>query len=215
MLSPCGGHRYPSTRPRWPPWVNSCRHPGAGQEAVPFLKRATVLLPDDADLHCDLGDALQTLGQLPEAGGAYDRSLQLNPNLSRWYSAGCAQNSRKEYAAAITCFRKALEIHPDWREAQHNLGLALFKLGQVEEALDLFHKAAAGGDPALPDAAIAVIIPGNPASDNRAILDARRKWAKSQIPPRRITQRSSRDLKQAISRYVSATSLRFFRITTG
>ena len=79
-----------------------------------------------------------------------ERSLQLNPNLSRaWYAAGCAQSSRKEYAAAMACFRKALEIHPDWPEAQHNLGRTLFKLGQVEEALDLFRQAAAGGDPAL------------------------------------------------------------------
>ena len=41
------------------------------EEAVPFLKRAIVLMPDDADLHCDLGNALQTLGQLTDASAAY------------------------------------------------------------------------------------------------------------------------------------------------
>ena len=167
------------------------------QDAVPVLKRALVLTPDDADLHCNLGDALQTLEQLPDASAAYQRSLQLNPMLSRaWYSSGCLENSRKEYAAAITCFRRALQIHPDWREARHNLGLALFKLGQVEEALDLFRQATAGGDPALPEAAIAVIIPGNPASDNQAILNARRTWAERQLPSQRITKHSSRDINR-------------------
>jgi predicted O-linked N-acetylglucosamine transferase (SPINDLY family) len=166
------------------------------EDAVPFLKRAGVLMPDDADLHCDLGNALQTLGQLQAANAAYRRSLQINPKLSRaWYSAGCAASSGKEYGGAIACFRRALEIHPDWPEAQHNLGQVLFKLGQVEEALDLFRQASAGGDPALPQAAIAAIIPGSPTSDNQAILDARRTWAECQLPPRRTTEHSSRQVK--------------------
>jgi predicted O-linked N-acetylglucosamine transferase (SPINDLY family) len=166
------------------------------EDAVPFLKRAIVLMPDDADLHCDLGDALQTLGQLPDANAAYQRSLQLNPKQARaWYSAGCAKSSGKEYALAVACFQAALEIHPDWPQAQHNLGQVFFKLGQVEEALDLFRQAGAGGDPALPQGAIAVMIPGSPTSDNQAILDARRTWAERQLPPRRTTEHTSRRVR--------------------
>jgi protein O-GlcNAc transferase len=162
------------------------------EEAVRFLKRAVALLPEDADLHCDLGNALQTLGQLPVASAAYQRSLQLDPALSRaWYAAGCAESSRKEYATAVACFRRVLEIHPSWAEAQHNLGEALFKLGQVEAALDLFRQAGAGGDPALPQAAIAVIIPGSQSSDNQSILEARRTWAECRLPPRRSTNHGS------------------------
>ena len=161
------------------------------EEAVPFLQRAAVLMPDDAELHCDLGNALQTLGQLAAAAAAYRRSLELNPQLGRaWYSAGCAESSRKEYAAAIGCFGRALEIHPEWAEAQHNLGQVLFKLGQVEEALQLFRQAAAGSNPALPELAIATIIPGSPASDNQAILDARRRWAEHRLPSRRMAGRA-------------------------
>jgi protein O-GlcNAc transferase len=157
---------------------------GRVEDAVPFLKRALLLTPDDADLHCDLGDALQTLGRLTDAMERYQRSLELNPNLARaWYSAGCAEGSRKDYADAMACFQRALELHPDWPEAQHNLAQALFKLGQVDEALELFRRAAAGGDPAFPQAAIAVIIPGSQASDNQAVLDARRVWGGSQIAP--------------------------------
>jgi protein O-GlcNAc transferase len=127
---------------------------------------------------------LQTLGQLSGANAAYRRSLQLNPKLSRaWYSAGCAESSRQDYASAMICFQRVLEIQPDWPEARHNLGRVLFKLGKVEEALDLFRQAAGGEDPALAQAAIAVIIPGSPASDNQAIYDARRTWAEHQLPP--------------------------------
>jgi protein O-GlcNAc transferase len=156
------------------------------------LKRAIDLSPDDAELHCDLGDALQTLRRIPEAIGAYQRSLELNPALSRaWYSAGCAESSRDEYADAIICFSKALEIRPDWPEAQHNLGQVLFKLGQVDEALHFFEQAAAGSALGLPLSAIAVVIPGSPASDNQAILDARRSFAESQFPQRVAPVRSA------------------------
>ena len=103
----------------------------------------------------------------------------------------CADSARKEYAAAVGAFRRALEIDPDWAQAQHNLGLALFKLGQVDEALELFRRAATGVEPALPLSAIAVIIPGSPTSDNQAVLDARRNWAERELPPRRATEHAS------------------------
>lgn len=172
------------------------------------LKRAIELSPDDADLYCDLGDALQTLRRIPEAIGAYQRSLELNPALARaWYSAGCAESSRDEYADAISCFSKALEIRPDWPEAQHNLGQVLFKLGQVDEALHFFEQAAAGSALALPLSAIAVVIPGSPASDNQAILDARRSFAESQFPqpaPVRSPRRAKADHQPLRIGYVSS-----------
>jgi predicted O-linked N-acetylglucosamine transferase (SPINDLY family) len=181
---------------------------GQTEEAASVLRKAIDVTPDDADLHCDLGNALQTLGQLQAAAAEYRQSLRLNPKLARaWYSAGCAEGSRKDYATAVACFRRALEIHPGWPEAQHNLGEALFKLRQVEAALDSFRQAAAEGDPALPQAAIALIIPGSPSSDNQSILDTRRTWAERYLP-RKDCSRSVRPVKAADRRlrigYVSS-----------
>jgi predicted O-linked N-acetylglucosamine transferase (SPINDLY family) len=137
-----------------------------------------------------LGNALQTLGKLEAAHAAYQRSLQLDPTLARaWYSAACAESPRKDYAAAVASFRRALELQPGWQEAQHNLGEVLFRLGQVDAALDSFRQAAAGSHPALSQAAIALIIPESPSSDNRSILEARRDWAQSQLPHRRLAGR--------------------------
>jgi predicted O-linked N-acetylglucosamine transferase (SPINDLY family) len=90
-----------------------------------------------------------------------------------------------------------LEAAPDWRQAQHNLGQALFKLGQVDEALSLFRKAALGGDPGVAHSAIAVIIPGDSASGNQAILDARRTWAEGHLPSPRPAARFSRPVRPA------------------
>jgi len=160
------------------------------EEAAALLQRAAVLLPEDADLDCDLGDTLQTLGRFDDAAAAYQRGLARNPTLPRaWYAAGCLESSRKDYAAAIGYFTKALELHPDWPQAQHNLGQVLFKLGQVEDALQLFRQAAGGDDAALPLSAIALIIPGSPASDNAAILNTRRSWAERHLPAPKVPGR--------------------------
>lgn len=158
---------------------------GRSAEALPLLEQAIATSPGDPDLYCDAGDALQDLGRFEAAAAAYRRALELNPNVARpWYSAGCAESSRKEYVTAAACFRQALALQADWPEARHNLGQALFQLGQAEEAMHLFRDATARSDPAMPLEAIAVLIPGDPASDNQAVLEARRAWAEHCLPRR-------------------------------
>ncbi len=152
-------------------------------EAVPVLQKAVSLLPEDAELHCGLADALQSLGQLREASAEYRKAFQLDPQLGRaWYAFGCLESSRDEYANAVFAFRKALEIQPQWPQALHNLGEALFGLGQVDEALQQFERAAASGPPKMPRSMIAVIVPGSPKADNQAILEARRAYAELAVP---------------------------------
>lgn len=140
------------------------------------------------------GDRLRQAGQFAEAVAAYRKSLDIDPSQSQvWYSAGCAETSRKEFAEAASCFLKALEIEPDWIEAKHNLGRACFELGGIEEAMALFREASAGSE--LSRGAIAVAIPGDPGSDHRAVLEGRRAWAERYLPaprPRRLSSRGSK-----------------------
>ena len=159
-------------------------------ESLAVYRQAANLAPENAEIpdaiaevYCDAGNALQSRGRLEEALEAYRRALEINAQMPRaWYAAGCAESSRKEHIAAMDCFQHALEISPEWSEAQHNLGQALFKLGQVDEALELFRKSAAGGNRELPESAIAVIIPGSPTSGNAEILEARRTWTAAHLP---------------------------------
>lgn len=100
-----------------------------------------------------------------------------------WYDTGCGETERGEYAAAAGSFQRALAIAPDWPEAQHNLGRALFELGRVDEAVRCFEAAALGPHPGLPRAMMAVVIPGSDAADHGAVLAARRAWARAFLPP--------------------------------
>lgn len=83
-----------------------------------------------------------------------------------------------------------MEIEPNWPEAQYHLGKALYNLGQIDVALELFRQSAALGNPELlPRASIAVVIPGSPQADNQAVLDARLEWARQQLPAARPAER--------------------------
>ncbi|HUT33834.1 MAG TPA: tetratricopeptide repeat protein [Planctomycetota bacterium] len=129
-------------------------------------------------------ERLYALGQLDEAAEACERALALDGKAPEaWYGLGCVHVARKEHAAAIPCFRCAGALAPDDVQARHNLGQALFHMGQVDAALAEFQAAVALRDNLLSRTAIAVVIPGSPASGNQAILDARRAWARRRLPP--------------------------------
>jgi protein O-GlcNAc transferase len=153
------------------------------EAALGYFERALALAPGDAGLWCHAGDALERLRRFPEAIAHYQAALGIEPQLARaWYSAGCAERARKEDFAAAACFRHALETVPEWLEARHNLGQALFELGQVDEAMAEFERADTGGRSDVSRAMMAVIVPGSPAADNRHILELRRAWAERVFP---------------------------------
>ncbi len=154
-------------------------------EALPIYERVLALDPRNAELHSEFGDALQTLGQVPRAIAAYAKAIEIDPGLTRaWYAAGCAENARREYVSACGCFEKALAQIPDWPQALHNFGQALYRLGETDRSLNLFRQAARAPEPQLPLAAIASAIPASPSATNQSILQARQAFART-LPPRR------------------------------
>ena len=157
---------------------------GRNAEAAEYLEKARAIESQDIDVLCELGDILQELGDLGKASGIYQSALKVNPRLARaWYSGGCVEIARREFAAAILCFEKAVELQPEWLEARHNLARALYEMGQVSAALAHFQSCAAQPREAGAQsrAMIAVIIPGVPEADNQAVLEARRNWVERDL----------------------------------
>lgn len=173
------------------------------RDALPIYQAALELNPRDAELYTELGDTLQTLGQLDLALEAYGKALEMDPGLARaWYAAGCAENARREYVSACECFKKALEQNPDWPPALHNLGEAQYRLGQTDRAIDLFRQAARAPGSELSLLAIASVIPGSPAATNQSILEARRAFART-LPPRRALRQRAKNNRLRVG-YLSA-----------
>jgi protein O-GlcNAc transferase len=161
---------------------------GRPAKAIQTLEAATHSLPDDAEIHRALADTLHVQGDRPRAIDAYRRAIELDPAFEdAWWGLGCALAALDDHAAAADSFRHLTALRPDRGQAWHNFGKSVFLLGQTDVALDAYRQAAVvlpADMRCLTLGTIAVVIPGSPTSDNRAILEARRAWAEQCLPPR-------------------------------
>src|ERR1700674_5091246 len=155
---------------------------GAGKEALELLGPARGDYPVHAGIGGRSADALHLAGRLAEAIDAYQAALRLDATaMESWYGLGCAHLVRQEYGAAAQELKRAGALQPDAGGPNHNLGKALYQLGQVEAAIDHFRRASRAGIAGLTEVAhsnIACIIPGSSSADNAAVLRARRDWAR-------------------------------------
>jgi predicted O-linked N-acetylglucosamine transferase (SPINDLY family) len=95
-------------------------------EAAASYRCALELKPDYAEVHCNLGNALQDLGQLDEAVASYRRALVLKPDYAEANNnMGNALQGLGQLDGAVTSYRRALEIKPDFATAHSNLLFAL------------------------------------------------------------------------------------------
>ncbi|MDO8786816.1 MAG: tetratricopeptide repeat protein [Sulfuritalea sp.] len=107
-----------------------------GKDALPALRQASKLLPDDAEAHNNLGNAMQYLGQLDNAIASFRRALEIEPDYAEaHYNLGNALKDLGQFDGAAASYRRALEIRSDYAEAHNNMGNALRDLGQLNEAV--------------------------------------------------------------------------------
>jgi predicted O-linked N-acetylglucosamine transferase (SPINDLY family) len=125
-------------------------------------------------------DGLHLDRRYPEAIDAYTRALTGDASLqAAWYGLGCASLTLKAYGTAADALRRAVALRPDAQGVRCNLAEALFQLGEVDEAIAEYLRAADSGDAEVRSVAlagIACIAPGGPHQDNFNIMAARRRW---------------------------------------
>ena len=113
-----------------------------GKDALHAMQMATNLLPDDAEVHCNLGNVLRGLGQLDNSAASYRRALELKPDFAEaHYNLGNYLRDIGQLDNAVTHYRRALEIKPEFVEASSNLGNILHDLGQLEDAVACYRSA--------------------------------------------------------------------------
>ena len=134
--------RYPNSGFAWKV-LGTCLQV-RGKEALLALQKATVLLPDDAEAHYNLGMALQALGQLDGATSSFRRALMINPGDAEvHYNLGNLLHGLGQLDGAVSSFRRALEIKSDFAAAHYNLGNSLRALGQLDDAVVGYRRALA------------------------------------------------------------------------
>jgi tetratricopeptide (TPR) repeat protein len=112
------------------------------KDAMPALRRAAELLPQDAEAHANLGAELRTRGQWEDALNSLRQSLALEPrNPDALIDAADVQRSLGRSREAVTLYIWALQIDPSRFEAHNNLGNAFLELGENAEAAGCYRRA--------------------------------------------------------------------------
>jgi tetratricopeptide (TPR) repeat protein len=102
------------------------------ERAHKYFKRLVELQKRPGD-YCILGVIQNRLGLTIKARESFNEALQLNPNNDEaLYNLGVTYR-QEDPEKAITLFRKALEIDPDYQLAHRELGWALNRLEQYIE----------------------------------------------------------------------------------
>ncbi len=107
-----------------------------GKEAILAMRKATELLPDDAEAFNNLGVTLCHTGRYQEAVSTLRRSVEICPDyLVGLNSLGLALYCHEQYGESIEINRKVLSIDPDNFDALNNLGISLTSIGELDEAV--------------------------------------------------------------------------------
>ncbi len=106
------------------------------------MQKAALLLPEDAEAHCNLSVVLNDLERPYEAETSCRRALELKPDyLEAYNNLGHSLKKQGKMEEAEKSYRRALEINPDYAEADYNLGTTLKEMGRLAEAEGFFREA--------------------------------------------------------------------------
>ena len=96
--------------------------------------------------------ALERAGRGAEAETAWRTMLKLQPTSAEAYAhLGFLEAQQQRYVQAIPLYRKALTLQPGMPALRMNLGLALFKAGELKDAIRIFEALLKQQPPASPE----------------------------------------------------------------
>jgi tetratricopeptide (TPR) repeat protein len=170
--------------------VDAGRHP----EAIPYLRRASELMPESAEACYEFGTTavfkVGTLVLIPQGQDALRKAARLAPDWAEaQFALGRSVLRSSIEAEAEIALRKALELRPNWTNAAYELAYALMEQDRIEEAIPFLEFAVT--DPALP-AAKRVL----------ARLTQRKKSKRTPLARYPRSQREFADVRKVINDYI-------------
>ena len=120
-------------------------------------------------------DALHMAGDIDAAADAYRRAIVADPrNFAAWYGLGGVRLRARAYGEASDALLRAVRLRPDDLGAWGLLAEVLFKLGEVERAIDAYRRVAADASMrAVAEENLAIIMPGSASAGNAGVFAAR------------------------------------------
>src|SRR5258707_1334834 len=125
-------------------------------------------------------DALHSAGEIDAAAEAYRRLITADEsNFAAWHGLGGVRLRARAYGEASDALHQALRLRPDDLGAWGLLAELLFKLGDVERAIDAYRRVVADRSMrAVAEENLAIIMPGSASAGNADVFAARRAWGR-------------------------------------
>jgi tetratricopeptide (TPR) repeat protein len=97
---------------------------GRCDEAAVCLEQAVALDPDDPTTHFALGTTHYLRRALPGSEAELRRAVALAPGYTAaWHELGTVLRSSGRFEEALFCFRRTVDLDPDWPEAYRSLAV--------------------------------------------------------------------------------------------
>lgn len=128
----------------------------------------------------EAADALFVAGDVQAAAGIYRRLIAADHrHHAAWRGLGAAQLRARAFGEAYQALANAVRLRADDGMSWNLLAEALFKLGDVEPAIEAYRRAATdAGLRAGAEENIAIMIPGSASAGNAGVLAARRAFGR-------------------------------------
>ena len=105
------------------------------ESALASMVQASLLDPNDSEIHLNKGIIQKELNQFPEALDSLFMALKIKPNYAEAHNAiGNLYEKNSQYELSIEAYKKYLEIKPDCFLGLNNLGKVLTDHASFEEA---------------------------------------------------------------------------------
>ena len=116
---------------------------GDPDQAIELIGKAVAAVPNFAQGHSNLGNALRAAGRLADACASYRQAITLRPDFAAAHSnLGLALCEQGHFVAAVASCQRAIGLDPRGAEVHTNLGNVLRRMGRLEEAETSLRQAA-------------------------------------------------------------------------
>ncbi len=116
-------------------------------EAIQDYKKCLETSDKEAAAIClvSVGNALGNEGRYNEAEKAFREAIKISPKgwitANAYSSLGNTLGRQEKYSEAIVSLQKAVEINPELGSVWSDLGVAYFKIGKLDKAIQAFKRA--------------------------------------------------------------------------
>ncbi len=95
----------------------------------------------EANALAERAERAESSGEILRAIELYQESVNTSGTVANWNNLGVLLMDQQNYAGAVSAFRRAAELEPTDPRPMTNMGIAFYRAGWADDALDHFDRA--------------------------------------------------------------------------